>query len=106
MAKAKTTRTKSAVKKTAKPDTAVTTRPEERDVLDVNQAGEYLAVARSTMYKLIERGAVPHMKIGGSVRFSRKMLLEWVEAESRKSIGQEAKTSEAKKRGRPRKNSK
>ena len=72
---------------TTSKDAAGGVKPEERDILTVDQASDYLAVARSTLYKLIQRGLVPHMKIGGAVRFSRRMLLEWVETESKKSIG-------------------
>jgi excisionase family DNA binding protein len=71
-----------------------TTKPEDRDILDIDQASEYLSVSRSTLYKLIQRGAVPHMKIGGGVRFSRRMLLEWVEEESRKNLKQEREPDE------------
>ena len=62
-------------------------RPENRDILDVDQAAFYLGVARSTLYKLVQRREVPCMRLGGSVRFSRRQLLEWVEEESRKTLG-------------------
>ena len=56
------------------------------DILTVDQAATYLRVARSTLYKLVRRGAVPCMKVGGAVRFSRRTLLGWVESESMKNM--------------------
>ena len=52
----------------------------------MDQAAFYLGLARSTLYKLIQKREVPHMPLGGSARFSRRQLLEWVEEESRKTL--------------------
>ena len=42
--------------------------------LTVQQAAEYLNISPHTLYKLLEKGKVPAGKIGGSWRFNRERL--------------------------------
>ncbi len=58
-------------------------RPESRDILTVEQAADYLQVSRATVFKLVREQGLPAAKIGGSVRFARAQLLEWLIAQSR-----------------------
>ena len=61
----------------------------ENAVMTVREVSEYLKLAESTIYKLVEEGKVPGCrKIGGAWRFSRKRLEEWVRGE-----GQDGKTA-------------
>ena len=49
------------------------------DVLTVDQAAEFLQLNEYTVRLLARRRELPGKKVGGSWRFSRKKLLEFVE---------------------------
>jgi excisionase family DNA binding protein len=59
------------------------------DILTVEQAAHYLQISRSALYKLIEAGRIPHRRIGGeqkgSIRFSKRQLLDWVEGKGQEN---------------------
>jgi excisionase family DNA binding protein len=38
------------------------------------EAARLLGVSRSTMYRLVERGAVPVLRVGGQLRFEPEQL--------------------------------
>jgi excisionase family DNA binding protein len=44
------------------------------DVLNLEEASQYLRIKRRTLYVLAARGAVPGIKIGGQWRFRRIQL--------------------------------
>lgn len=51
----------------------------EQQVMTVREVSEYLRIAESTVYKLVQEGEIPGKKIGGIWRFSRKLLDDWLE---------------------------
>jgi excisionase family DNA binding protein len=46
----------------------------EQPFLTVRELGELLRVSRATAYALVERGDVPSVRVGGSVRIPRAEL--------------------------------
>ena len=53
----------------------------DRDILNVDQAAEYLGISRAKLYRLINEGKIKGRKIGSrGWRFSKRKLLEWVES--------------------------
>jgi len=48
------------------------------EVLDVEQAAEFLKVGRNALYDAIGRGDVPHRRIGKTIRLSRSQLVRWL----------------------------
>ena len=46
--------------------------------MDVVMVSEYLHVARSTIYKWVESGFIPHKKLGKKVLFVKKDIDQWV----------------------------
>ncbi len=48
-------------------------------LLDTNEAARLLRVPRSTLYELVRSRGLPHVKIGRTLRFTRKDLGIWVE---------------------------
>ena len=50
-------------------------------IMTVDEVSEYLRLAQSTVYKLLNEGKLPGRKVGGSWRFSRRMLDEWIEGD-------------------------
>ncbi len=48
------------------------------ELLTVKEVEEYLRVTRTTVYKLINRGAFPVIKIAGATRIKRDDLMAYV----------------------------
>jgi excisionase family DNA binding protein len=71
---------------------------EERDILNLREASEFLNCHPSTIYRLVKSNQIPAFRLGGSWRFVKpelrrwiKGLMEWPEHETDRS----ARTSEA-----------
>jgi putative molybdopterin biosynthesis protein len=54
---------------------------ERHEYLKVPEVAEVLRIARSRAYELVASGEIPAVKIGRSVRVSRKELDRWVEGQ-------------------------
>ncbi len=52
---------------------------EQHEWLKVPKVAEVLRIARSRAYELVADGKIPAVKIGRSVRVSRKELDRWLE---------------------------
>lgn len=48
------------------------------DVLDVDGVRRLLHVGRNTVYELVGRNAIPHRRLGKTIRFSRTAVLAWL----------------------------
>ena len=48
------------------------------ELLTVKEVEEYLRVTRTTIYKLINRGAFPVIKIAGATRIKRDDLMAYI----------------------------
>ena len=53
--------------------------PPQDDILTVDEAAAFLKISRTSLYRLIKAGEVPCRRVGERWRFSRRILLEWVE---------------------------
>ena len=53
-----------------------------KEVLNVEEAAEFLGFAPYTIREKAREGEIPARKIGREWRFSRQMLLEWLECGS------------------------
>lgn len=49
------------------------------ELLTVKEVEEYLRVTRTTIYKLINRGAFPVIKVAGATRIKRDDLMAYIE---------------------------
>lgn len=45
----------------------------------VDEVAAVLSVSRSTMMRLIKRGAIPHLKVGGSLRIRQRDLDRYID---------------------------
>ncbi len=54
---------------------------QQHEYLKVPEVAEILRVARSRAYELVADGEIPAIKIGRSVRVSRKELDRWLEGQ-------------------------
>lgn len=49
------------------------------EVLTIDELAIYLKVSKSTLYKLVQEGAVPGQKVGKHWRFKRDVIDRWLE---------------------------
>ena len=61
--------------------------PDLREVMDIRQASQYLAVSPDTLYKYLSRGKIPAFKLGNRWRFKKSMLDRWMERQSQAGEG-------------------
>lgn len=59
----------------------------EHEWLKVPEVAEVLRIARSRAYELVGSGEIPSIRIGRSVRVSRKELDRWLEEQHRPCAG-------------------
>lgn len=64
---------------------------EEKELLNLEQAAEFLSVSRSTIYSFVSQKKIPHMKKGKRLYFSKVTLREWIEESSYIPLSQEQK---------------
>jgi len=50
-----------------------------RVTLTVDELAAMLGVERKSLYSCVKRGKIPHIRIGRSIRFSRKRIERWLE---------------------------
>jgi excisionase family DNA binding protein len=61
------------------PQSAIQTR----EILTPREAAEYLSVHVRTIYRLVKNGEIPCRKVGGSWRFKKDALDEWLSGRDR-----------------------
>jgi len=69
------------------------TRSAKTDILMIKEVAEYLKVTERTIYRLSAAKKIPAFKVGGSWRFSRGDIDEWIKKQSREAIEMSAKDS-------------
>lgn len=52
-----------------------------------DDAARLLGVNKHTLYRWAREGTVPAIRLGGSVRFRVATLVEWMEAQERRAVG-------------------
>jgi excisionase family DNA binding protein len=79
---------------------AQTAAIEQREVMDIRQAADYLGISADTLYKYASEGFVPAFKLGNRWRFKRSRLNDWMDLQSSggnmPSVRAEEKSSRAK----------
>jgi excisionase family DNA binding protein len=51
----------------------------ESDFITIREVAEYLKIKEKTVYKLASENVIPGFKVGGSWRFSKTEIEQWVE---------------------------
>jgi excisionase family DNA binding protein len=49
------------------------------ELITIKEVSEYLKVAEKTIYRMASEGKIPAFKVGGSWRFRRHEVQEWLE---------------------------
>jgi excisionase family DNA binding protein len=52
----------------------------DNDVMTFEEAMKLLKVSSTTLYRMVNDGRIPARKIGRQWRFSRRVLMEWLES--------------------------
>lgn len=70
------------------PKSAITmsTSTSEGEILTIKQVADYLKVTQRTIYRLAAAKKVPAFKVGGSWRFSRADIDNWIKQQSMEKI--------------------
>jgi excisionase family DNA binding protein len=55
-------------------------RPLSRPFLAVRQVAEMLSISTATVYALVKRGAIPHVRVSNAIRFDHQAVAEFVVA--------------------------
>ena len=55
------------------------------NLLTVKEVAELLRVSPQTLYKMLEQGRIPALRIGNQWRFDRGRVTEWIENGGRPS---------------------
>ena len=64
---------------------------EQHEYLKVPEVGKVLRIARSRAYELVAEGEIPSVRIGRSVRVSRRELEHWLEEKRARRARDEAR---------------
>lgn len=59
----------------------------EKEYMKVAEVAEFLRIGRSRAYELVGSGEIPSVRIGRSVRVSRRKLEWWLERREREAEG-------------------
>lgn len=57
------------------------------EILTLKEVADYLKLAEKTAYRLAAEGKLPGFKVGGSWRFKREDVLQWIEEQKNKDKG-------------------
>jgi excisionase family DNA binding protein len=49
------------------------------DILTIKEVAEYLKIKEKTAYALAAKGEIPGFKVGGSWRFDKDDIQQWIE---------------------------
>jgi nitrogen PTS system EIIA component len=48
-------------------------------IYTIPEVAEYLKLSKSKVYLLVQKGTIPHIKIGRNVRIRESELMEWLD---------------------------
>lgn len=54
----------------------------DNDFLTVSELCEWLRLGKSTIYSLVQKNEIPHIKVGGKILFERAKIKVWIEHKS------------------------
>jgi len=70
----------------------MSTRTSEEAILTIKQVAEYLKVTERTIYRLAAAKKIPAFKVGGTWRFSRADIDNWIKRQSEDVDGPDIST--------------
>ena len=58
----------------------------EKEFLNIKELAEYLGMKSSTLYFHVENGDIPHYRVGRLIRFRKRDIDHWMEANRRERV--------------------
>jgi excisionase family DNA binding protein len=55
------------------------------DIITIKEVAEYLKIKEKTAYALAAKGEIPGFKVGGSWRFDKNDIQQWIERKKGKN---------------------
>jgi len=49
------------------------------ELLTIEELAEYLKISKHTLYKMVEKGKIPALKIANRWRFKKRKIEKWLE---------------------------
>ena len=68
---------------------------DSREVMNINQASQYLGVSADTLYKYVGEQKIPAFKLGNRWRFKKSKPDQWMEEKSSEMEMQSKRNSKA-----------
>lgn len=65
----------------------------EGEILTIKQVAEYLKVTDRTIYRLAAAKKIPAFKVGGTWRFSRAEIDQWIKRQTSETLGDDESDS-------------
>ena len=59
----------------------------EKDIMNLQEAVEFLGLSKSTLYNLLKKKEIPATKVASTWMFSKSVLENWIAEESLKEFG-------------------
>lgn len=63
--------------------TTMTSSADEGEILTLKQVADFLKVTERTIYRLAAAGKIPAFKVGGTWRFSRAEINQWIQRQQK-----------------------
>ncbi len=60
----------------------------DNEIMTTQEVADYLRLTEATVYKLAQAGELPAVKLGGSWRFYRKLLDDWLRSQSLQRVAE------------------
>jgi len=67
---------------TASPTTQMDSSSDPAAIMTIKEVSDYLKVTERTIYRLAAGKQIPSFKVGGSWRFSRSEIDQWIKSQS------------------------
>ena len=56
----------------------------QKEILKSEEAAEFLGISINTLYEWVSQKKIPHMKVGGLLKFKREHLEKWLDKKVQK----------------------
>lgn len=56
------------------------------DILTLEELAEYLKISKPTLYKLVENGKIPALKLANQWRFKKEDIDKWLERHRQSTV--------------------
>jgi len=55
-------------------------------LMTIDELSKYLSIPKGSLYNMVNEGKIPHLKVGKRVRFCKREIDEWLEAQKIRAV--------------------